>query len=382
MRAAALVNGGRTGVFNKRQIRTQVGNILFPLKRQVRKWKQRQIREELTAAAVQRVQDSAAAARRIFFCGVPIHSNMGDQAQRYCIWQWCKENYPDYTIVELPTWPFYDKKFRAMLKRSVRKGDRFVIQSGYCTTSRHYDHEMHRFLVKNFLDYPILIMPQTVNFRQKKDGRKTGRIYDRHPSLLFLARDQRSCQFAQEYFPKTDVRLFPDIVTTLIGTGPKTAARKGVLLCVRNDGEKLYSDGEIQTLQQRFREQNILCEITDTTLSQTAEQIRDHFPQALEKLVGRFSSYQVVITDRYHGTIFSMISNTPVIVLATRDHKVKTGTEWFRGVYDRSFCNAASLEEAHTLAVQLLASNENIENGPYFQAEYYDHLREIWEGKE
>lgn len=46
------------------------------------------------------------------------------------------------------------------------------------------------------------------------------------------------------------------------------------------------------------------------------------------------SHYKVVITDRYHGTIFSLIANTPVIIIKSTDHKVTTGADWFKGIYD------------------------------------------------
>ena len=80
-----------------------------------------------------------------------------------------------------------------------------------------------------------------------------------------------------------------------------------------------------------------------------------------------------------------MISNTPVIVIATNDHKVKTGTEWFKGIYANSQYNADSLDEAYSLAMNIVKTNNTIVNKPYFKTEYYDKLKsrfEIvdWEG--
>ena len=34
--------------------------------------------------------------KRVFFCAVPIHNNLGDQAQANCIRNWIGENYSDF----------------------------------------------------------------------------------------------------------------------------------------------------------------------------------------------------------------------------------------------------------------------------------------------
>ena len=104
-----------------------------------------------------------------------------------------------------------------------------------------------------------------------------------------------------------------------------------------------------------------------------------NFSSELEKTLDFFASHKVVITDRYHGTIFSMISNTPVIVITTNDHKVKTGTEWFKGIYANSQYNADSLDEAYSLAMNIVKTNNTIVNKPYFKTEYYDKLKSRFE---
>lgn len=316
-------------------------------------------------------------ASHVFFLGVPIHNNMGDQAQKYCIERWIEQNYKGKEIVELPTWPFYDKVFRKKFKTQVKAGDIIVIQSGYCTTSWHYDHYMHRFVVKTFKDTPILIMPQTVNYQRKRDGFKTGRIYRKNQHLLFLARDKKSFEYAQRYFHGTEIQLYPDIVTSLIGDFgfPVSKERDGVLICVRNDGEKLYGNDVINDLAQRFREIGIACDINDTNSDLPLDELQEKFADELRKTLSFFACHNVVITDRYHGTIFSMISNTPVIVLATNDHKVKTGTEWFKGIYDGAYRNAETLDEAYAMAKEILEKGEKVNNTPFFKKEYYDKLR-------
>lgn len=321
--------------------------------------------------------------KHIFFVGIPMHKNIGDQAQKYCIEKWVKENYSEYDIVRLPTWPFYDKQFKARLEQCVAQDDMFVIQSGYCTTSWHHDHPMHLYIVKTFKENPVLIMPQTVLFSRKSDPNKTRRIFKTHGKLLFLARDRKSYEDAKRFFPETTVCKFPDIVTTLIGSSEyeNSDEREGVLICVRNDSEKLYSNEAINQLAEAIQKTGTACEIADTNSDLPLEELQENFGEELRKTIDFFGRHKVIITDRYHGTIFSMISNTPVIVLATLDHKVKTGTEWFEGIYDGSYYNADSLDEAFRIAMKVLENYKEVNNEPYFKINYYDKLKGIFDEK-
>lgn len=88
-----------------------------------------------------------------------------------------------------------------------------------------------------------------------------------------------------------------------------------------------------------------------------------------------YSKYKVVITDRYHGTIFSLVACTPVIVLKTTDHKVITGAEWFKGIYDDYLFRAESLEEAYIKLKDTITLRHEYKLKPYFKAEYYDKLK-------
>ena len=316
---------------------------------------------------------------KIWFCGIPNHKNLGDQAQRYCIEKWLKANYSEYEIVEVLAWPFYNKAFCQKLKKKVNVKDLFVIQSGYCTSEQHYNHYMHRVIASLFPDNPILIMPQTVKFYKEKEGYKTGNIYAQHDCLYFLARDKQSYLYAKKFFKKTKIQLYPDIVTSLIGTLKFDKPRNGVLICVRNDGEKFYTDEQIASMKRKFGTKSIHTELTDTNYDGDYNYLVEHFEDCLLEKLKQFASYQVVITDRYHGTIFSMIANTPVIVLATKDHKVKTGTEWFKGVYDSAYFNASSIEEAISKTLELIETNLTVENSAYFKEKYYDCLKEQFE---
>ena len=61
--------------------------------------------------------------------------------------------------------------------------------------------------------------------------------------------------FINQFFPEhRNVHCFPDIVTTEIGNYDfNNNERNGILLCVRNDVEKLYSFQEIKHSKKNYK---------------------------------------------------------------------------------------------------------------------------------
>ena len=94
--------------------------------------------------------------------------------------------------------------------------------------------------------------------------------------------------------------------------------------------------------------------------------------------IDTYAHYRAVITDRYHGTILSLVAGTPVIIIKTTDHKVTTGAEWFKGVYDDYVYVANSLDEAYEIAKSVLNKKLTNNLSPYFETNYYDKLPEIF----
>ena len=179
-------------------------------------------------------------------------------------------------------------------------------------------------------------------------------------------------------FPDVPVKVFPDIVTTLIGTYHFNHDRNGICLCIRNDGEKYYSDDEINALKNSL-EKKASVSVTDTTIKENYIEIRNKLNSFIEKEIERYSNYKVVITDRYHGTIFSLAAGTPVIVIKTTDHKVVTGADWFKGVYDDYVFVANDLTDAKDLALKILQEERTNTLSPYFQENYYSKLKTFFQ---
>ena len=300
-----------------------------------------------------------------------IEGDIGDYAQYCCIKKWLKENYNQREIIEIPSSPIGHDYCGVMseLKKKISIEDIIVFQSGYTSSNTHDDEIVHRKIINSFKENKVVFFPQTVKYTSLKQAQKTAKIYNNHKHILFIARDMVSYNIAKKYFKKVKLLMMPDIVTTMIGTRKYNHKRKGILFCIRHDSEKEYLDAEIK---QAFKE---MCsnddEWNDTTLSE-GEKCSE---ETLNEIIEKFSKHSLVVTDRFHGTIFSLIASTPVIVLKTSDHKVSEGAEWFLDLYKNVIKKSNDLENALYYSKLLLKSKTNTLK-PYFKEKYYDHLKE------
>lgn len=261
----------------------------------------------------------------------------------------------------------------------MKKNDIIIFQSGYGVQDLGGDQgPMHELICDRLENAKILMMPQTIYFREEKNKERVARNLNKVKRMLFLARDRVSYDEAIKMFPDLKVELYPDIVTTLIGHFHFKNKRNGIFLCTRNDGEKFYTYQEINSLKDRLEELTTV-HTGDTQYQRTGAELRLNLEDNLRKEIEKFSNYQLVITDRYHGTIFSLCANTPVIIIRSNDHKVTTGALWFEGVYDNYVYQVDNLDEAVLVAKQILHKFNYVQLAPYFEAKYYDHLSKLFD---
>lgn len=311
--------------------------------------------------------------KMVFLFGSPGHTNLGDQAQTYCIKNYCKKNFPKYGILVF-TLHRYNSFIRCLLKLSIRKDDKIFCHSGYHLTDLYNEQSVYLSLISTFPHRQILIFPQTVYYKNSINLRNTADVLNRHGNVILLCRDEVSYQTAKEHFTNCKLLLYPDIVTSLIGSKRFTNRRDGILFCLRDDVEAYYSNDELQSLIDRFK--GMHTERTDTTLHGiTGKEVIKHRDKILMETWEKYSKYQLVITDRYHGTIFSLIAGTPVIVLSSADHKLSSGVKWFpTEIFGDYVSYASSLDDAFEKANKMLATPHAHQLPPYFQENYYSKL--------
>ncbi len=310
---------------------------------------------------------------RVFFVGIPTHENLGDAAQMMCIRRFIKDNFKGWDLFEIESWPTYNRTVRTTLEEKVQPGNVFITESGATFSDRHEDHGMHRYLLKAFKNNKILFMPETVDLPKYRQMKTTADLFNDNPNAYFLARDPESFRMVKSYFENSRIFLNPDIVTTLIGNVKFSNSRSGVLICKRIDGEKKFTDRNLAKLVEKL---SLIekVDITDTNFDKTIEYTYSHLEEEIYRKLDMFSRYRAVLTDRYHGMIFSLISNTPVVVLPTTGHKVKVGAQWFKEDYPDSIFYCDTPEAAYETISIILKNHLTVSNKSIYKERYFDVL--------
>lgn len=346
-------------------------NIFFRILRKIEFLRsQHYIRKQKNILANQ-IRDRRNTKRIFYFCP-PTHSNLGDQAQYFCWLRLFEEWHPGYEVICVPQ-EYSTPATIQLIKNYVQADDLIYIHSGYLIFDPHPELHFLCNVVDSFKDRQITILPQTVNLLDDRMQRYVSDCFNSHPNLTLLCRDEISLDKAQKLFTGCRLKLMPDVVTSLIGNREfyYEHDRDGILFCVRNDDEKLYTTEQIDELRERFN--GIKTRMCDTTIEASIWKWDRNREALIRSMLERFARFQLIITDRYHGTIFSQIENTPVIVLSSTDHKLSSGVNWFpKDLFSDNMHFARSLEEAYDLAQVILSRKGHITfNTTYFKDNYY-----------
>ncbi|RYU65237.1 polysaccharide pyruvyl transferase [Aliivibrio finisterrensis] len=304
-------------------------NIIFRVLRRISieiKWK-------LKASAINSRFDVLG--KRIIYAITPPPelSNLGDQAQVVAIYKWLERNYPEHSIIEVNK----DEVINTVssFKNKVKKDDLIVLHSGGNLGDRGmWSERSRRKMITNFPNNKILSLPQTINFRDTKKGqaelKNSKSIYNRHSNLTIVARDNESYRLANEYFSECSTDKAPDFVLSYNVEHlnlERSVTNGKVLFCLREDNESAISSEQRKELLSKC----ILdYDVFDTTIPENIG--NDQRKEKLDEVLMMFSKYEYVVTDRFHGLIFSILCKKPTVVLRTVDHKLTSAFDWFEDV--------------------------------------------------
>ena len=304
----------------------------------------------------------------------PQLANIGDQAQVVAIELWLKKHFPDYAVFEV------DKNEaiygQHLLNRFIKPDDLVFLHSGGNMGDRGIWSETgRRLMIKNFSENRIVSLPQTIYFSDTDEGRKqqaiSQEIYACHSNLTIIGRDRESAQLAEKLFPTAQVLVVPDFVLSLkledLGLRSVAAIEGKILACLRVDDESVLTPDERESIAKSLGEKTTL---TDTTLSKPIN--ADNRMAIIREYVETVLEHEAVVTDRFHGLIFSVIAKRPTVVLRTVDHKLTSAIEWFNTTSFVTFSPSPDLIEEKLKQVRA----DEVMECPDFCAEYFDKLPE------
>ena len=293
--------------------------------------------------------------KNIFLLGTPWYGNLGDHAitlgEHYVL----KKCFPEHILIDIP-YNLYNIKWMNFFHITIPKTDILFLQGGGNLGSLYpWEEQFHRNIVAKYINNKIIVMPVSIFFQNNDFGkdqlRKSIDVYNKHPNLTIISRDENSYSFAKKYFNKVNNILAPDIVTSLDGIlGEDINKRRGVQFFLRRDIEKILSDDIIEKIKGYLNNNNIYFNISDTTVPyEVREDTRKK--EVFDKL-NMAHNAKLVITDRYHGLIFSVITHTPVIVFKSFDTKISSGIKWFNDLPWVHYINSNNVKEVFSLINQ------------------------------
>lgn len=288
--------------------------------------------------------------------------NLGDQAQAGAIPRWLHQHF---------AWPVMHIKndevhqCLPLLKRFIKPNDVIFLHSGGNFGDDWYPTQLDReMIIAAFKDNPIIQLPQTVYYSDTASGRAalatSQSVISSHPNILLFGRDAQSAALSQQLFPNTQVHARPDMVLSLhdyLQQHPQTfvssaKALKKVLLILRNDKEGIFQSDDKQRLMQYLNGLGYEVALWDTDVDDTFTE--EGRLSTLVKYLSYIASFDAVVTDRYHGLIFSVLIKRPCVVMKTHNHKLTSAFDWFGQVnFTRRADSHEQIQQALTELAQL-----------------------------
>ena len=106
----------------------------------------------------------------------------------------------------------------------------------------------------------------------------------------------------------------------------KEQNRKGIAICLKSDKESIFSEQEKEAINEIAKKLGEKLIFTDTVTGYSIDKWQRF--QELNRKLNEFAGYQLIITDRLHGLLFSILTQTPCILLNGVSHKN-------RGIYKK-----------------------------------------------
>lgn len=266
--------------------------------------------------------------KKIFLLTVPDHSNIGDSAITIGMYEFAKSYFSEYSLIEVPIYHDFEERYN-LLRRTITNADLLFFQGGGNMGNVYINEEnIRRRVISEFPANVSVIFPQTIHFENTSLGRREAehskKIYNSCSKLMIFTRDNKSLGFVKEYIPHAAAGNAPDMAFFL---QPQMCMdRNGILICLRgfNDEKGFAYDTEKRIIDILNGKSNDIV-FSDNHYHPLIPQIDRNI--IVKDELKKFSSVKLVVTDRLHGVIFSLISHTPCIAFNGATNKIKNFME-------------------------------------------------------
>lgn len=267
--------------------------------------------------------------KRIYFLDAPDYGNIGDQAIAYALTKFAEKYFPEYEFIEILQKDV--ASYIEWLKKNIQIWDLIFLTGGGNMGNVYRIYEAtRRIIINSFPNNVIVIFPQSIMYTKDVFGRLSkkysGKVYNRNKNVVVSAREMFSYSEMQEIMD--NVVMCPDIVLSLsLDDSLINQNKSGIGICLRNDAEQLLSRDDNKTILKICRQYT--DEIKEISTVGDYETITSaNREKVVLETIKKFASCKIIVTDRLHAMIFSVITNTPCIVFQNSNKKVLGTVKW------------------------------------------------------
>ena len=207
--------------------------------------------------------------------------------------------------------------------RSRLNGATILIHGGGNLGDLYPHHERFReTILKAFPRNRIIQLPQSIFFREKANLKRAMRVLNAHPDFTLLTREIQSFEFARKQF-RGQCILCPDSAFMLGTLTRSMPPEREALWLLRTDMESCSQPPPIKGLNMEitdWMQEPNLCPPPQSTLK-TYDLLAK---TRVDRGSGILSRGKVIITDRLHGHVLSLLLGIPNILLDNNYGKIRS----------------------------------------------------------
>lgn len=271
----------------------------------------------------------------------PDHSNVGDSAI------WLGEMAYLRQRGRLPAYYSAIADFDdAACRAAIGNDGTILIHGGGNMGTLWPKHEAFRLhLLRNHRGRPIVQMPESIHYADPGAAKEMAEAIRDHGAFTLLVRDARSLAFAQEHFD-CEIHLCPD-AALMLGRQQRASATVPVFALLRTDHERSADDAAVpagvavddwlaedpaQKRKLRLSLKLGKLFIRDPMAQRAARQ-RRLAEWRFQRGLAMLSSGELVVTDRLHAHILSLLLDIPHVLLDNSYGKVAGFADQWTGDY-------------------------------------------------
>lgn len=287
-----------------------------------------------------RVLDAALPSGKLALVDFPDHSNVGDSAI------WLGEMAYLRKSGRLPAYYSAIADFDDDVCRAAIGGGAILIHGGGNMGTLWPKHEAFRLhLLRTHRGRPIIQMPQSLHYADPAAAAEMAEAIRAHGQFTLLVRDARSLAFAEQHFD-CPIRLCPD-AALMLGRQQRSPATVPVFALLRTDHERAAGETSLPAgvvaddwleedaaQKRRLRVSLGLGRLfTRDPMAQRAARQQRLAEWRFRRGLAMLSAGELVVTDRLHAHILSLLLDIPHVLLDNNYGKVAGFADQWTGDY-------------------------------------------------